>query len=80
VLSLDDEVIPVEIKMRADIKARDARSLFKFMARYGIPRGLMISLDSETSFDDGVRKVEVIPYWRYWTIRRWIGHLLTRGT
>ncbi|MBC7254376.1 MAG: ATP-binding protein [Actinobacteria bacterium] len=70
VLTPDDRIIPVEIKMRETIKERDARPLFKFMARYGISRCLVISLDMEGRFDDGVRAVDVIPYWRHWTIRR----------
>jgi len=73
VLTPDDRIIPVEIKMRETIKERDARPLFKFMARYGISSGLVISLDTEGRFDDGVRAVEVIPYWRYWTIKRRLG-------
>lgn len=70
VLAPEDKVVPVEIKMRGDIRARDAKSLFKFMARYDIDRSYIISSGLETAFKDGGRTVEVIPYWKYWTIKR----------
>jgi predicted AAA+ superfamily ATPase len=70
VLASQERVVPVEIKMKSDIRARDAKPLFKFMTKYGIGRGFIISSDLETDFGDGNLKVEVIPYWRYWTIKR----------
>lgn len=70
VLASEEGVVPIEIKMRSDIKARDAKPLFRFMTKYGIGRGLIISSNLESVFSDGNLKVEAIPYWRYWTIRR----------
>jgi len=70
VLASEEGVVPIEIKMRSDIKARDAKPLFKFMTKYGINEGLIISSNLETTFKDGDFKVEVIPYWRYWTVKR----------
>ena len=40
------------------------------MTKYGINEGLIISSNLETTFKDGDFKVEVIPYWRYWTVKR----------
>jgi predicted AAA+ superfamily ATPase len=70
VLASEEGVVPIEIKMRSDIKARDAKPLFKFMTKYGINEGLIISSNLETVFSDGKLKVEAIPYWRHWTIKR----------
>lgn len=70
VLASEDRVIPLEIKMRGEIKARDAKPLFRSMARYGIKKGYIISSELEATFDDGGRTVEVLPYWRHWSIRR----------
>lgn len=70
VLASEEGVVPIEIKMRSDIKARDAKHLFKFMTKYGINEGLIISSNLETTFKDGDFRVEVIPYWRYWTFKR----------
>jgi predicted AAA+ superfamily ATPase len=70
VLASEEGVVPIEIKMRSDIKARDAKPLFKFMTKYGIGWGIIITSNLETAFRDGDLKVEVIPYWRYWTIKR----------
>ncbi len=70
VLASGERTIPVEIKMKGDIRARDARPLFRFMARYGLDRGYMVSSGLETVFKDGDRAVEILPWWRHWTIRR----------
>jgi predicted AAA+ superfamily ATPase len=70
VLASEEGVVPIEITMKSNIKARDAKPLFKFMTKYGIGRGLIISSNLETVFRDGNLKVEAVPYWRYWTIRR----------
>jgi predicted AAA+ superfamily ATPase len=70
ILTPEKKVIPVGIKIRGDIRVRDAKPIFKFMTKYGIERGYIISSGLETSFEDGGRTVEVLPYWRHWTIRR----------
>jgi predicted AAA+ superfamily ATPase len=70
VLASEERAVPVEVKMRGDIRARDAKPLFKFMARYNINRGYIISSGLGTVFKDSDRIVEILPYWRYWTIKR----------
>jgi len=70
VLTLEERIVPVEIKMKDDIRARDAKSLFKFMARYDIDTGYIISSELETAFKDGDRTIGVLPYWRIWTIKQ----------
>lgn len=70
VLVSDERTVPIEVKMRGDIRARDAKPLFKFMAKYDSDLGYIISPSLETAFKDGDRMVEVLPYWRYWTIKR----------
>lgn len=69
----DKEVVPVEIKIRGDIRKRDVAPLFKFMARYKIRRGYMVSDDLETSFSSDSGTVRVVPYWKYWTLRKLLG-------
>jgi len=52
------------------IKIKDARIMFRFMERYDIKTALMISLNTETVFENSKRKVEVIPFWKYWSIKK----------
>jgi len=47
-----------------------ARIMFRFMERYDIKTALMISLNTETVFENSKRKVEVIPFWKYWSIKK----------
>ena len=64
----EGEVVPVEVKIRSEVKKRDAAPLFKFLHRHKAARGYMISDGTETSFSDGDKSVDVIPYWMYWTL------------
>ncbi len=61
-------VAPVEVKIRSEVKKRDAAALLKFLHRHNAPRGYIISDRTETTFSDGDKLVEVIPYWMYWTL------------
>ncbi|MBU1670858.1 MAG: ATP-binding protein [Actinobacteria bacterium] len=78
VLSGDGEVVPIEVKIRSEVKKRDATPLFKFLHRYKAARGYMISDGTETVFSDGEKEVEVIPYWMYWTLMDRLGGILDR--
>lgn len=70
ILTTDSGVIPIEIKIRGDIKKRDATPLFKFMVKYGVKQGYIISDATETSFSGDTGVVAVIPYWKYWTLQK----------
>ncbi len=63
------KVIPVEIKCKEKIHLSDAKILIKFMERNSLPSGLLISLDTETTFKKDKFSVDVTPYWKYWTIK-----------
>jgi hypothetical protein len=64
--------LPIEIKMRENISAKDAGALFKFMRYFGKKQGLLISLRDETELANNGMAVKVLPYWKYWSIRKWI--------
>lgn len=70
ILTTDGGIIPVEVKIRRDIKGRDAGPLFKFMARHNVDKGYILSDRTEATFSDESGVVETIPYWKYWTIRK----------
>ena len=63
-------IIPVEVKVKHDIKKRDAAPLFKFLYKYKARKGYIISGGAEATFRDEDKSVEVIPYWMYWTLMK----------
>lgn len=64
--------LPIEIKMRESVSAKDAGALFKFLRYFGKKQGLLISLRDETELVNNGMAVKVLPYWKYWSIRQWI--------
>ena len=67
----------IEIKMRESVSAKDASALFKFMRYFGKKQGLLISLRDETELRTNGMAVKVLPYWKYWSIRKWIEEVPT---
>ncbi len=65
-------ILPIEIKMRESVSAKDAGALFKFMRYFGKKQGLLISWRDETELANNGMAVKVLPYWKYWSIRKWI--------
>lgn len=63
-------VLPVEIKIKEKISKEDSKILFKFLERNNFPRGLLISLDTEATYQQDKRTVDVIPYWKYWSVMK----------
>ncbi|MBU4428953.1 MAG: hypothetical protein KKE37_06320, partial [Verrucomicrobia bacterium] len=73
VMTSEGSPVPVEVKIRPGIKKKEAAPLFKFLNKYNAEKGYLISAETETSFSDGTKTVEVIPYWMYWTLTRKLG-------
>jgi len=63
-------LFPIEVKIRKNLSREDFSAIFKFMREYETKKGLLISLDEEgkTEKEEGI--VEIIPYWKYWTIKK----------
>lgn len=70
VIATDDSVIPIEVKIKPEIKKRDLAPLFKFLRKYKLKIGFVISEKTKSSFFDNGRIVELIPYWKYWSIKK----------
>ncbi|GAB6267361.1 MAG: ATP-binding protein [Smithella sp.] len=64
------EPLPVEIKIRRDVKAADVKPVFSFMEKYNLSRALVITQDTQGELKKGGRTVEAVPYWKYWTIEK----------
>jgi len=65
--------LPVEIKIRKDVKAADVKPLFSFLSRHNLKRGLVITQNTEGSLKKNNLSIEAVPYWKYWTIKQIIG-------
>lgn len=62
-------VIPAEIKIREHLRARDMKPLIRFMEKFDCRKGLVISKNTEKTEQYDHRKIIVLPWWRYWSIR-----------
>jgi hypothetical protein len=65
----DKVVLPVEIKIKEKIGRDDVKTLFKFLERNKLKKGLLVTLDTETKFEKDGLLIEAIPYWKHWSIR-----------
>ncbi|MCF8108740.1 MAG: hypothetical protein K9J81_07080 [Desulfohalobiaceae bacterium] len=64
----NDVILPLEVKIRKKVDKRDLRGMFKFMERYHLNRGLLITLDTDEVYEKNGKKIIALPYWRYWTL------------
>jgi predicted AAA+ superfamily ATPase len=62
--------LPIEIKIRRKIEKRDLQGLFKFMEKFKLAAGILVTLDTEATYERGEKKIIALPYWRYWTLER----------
>ena len=74
----DSAILPVEIKIREKIDKRDIQGLFKFMGKYEQSTGILVTRNTDASYEKAGRKVIAIPYWRYRTLEREIAGRLHR--
>lgn len=79
VLVSDQAVLPIEIKMRENISIKTVAPLLKFLRRFDIKKGLMITLQTEIEFVRNGRLIKILPYWKYWTILQWIEEVTNQG-
>jgi len=64
--------IPVEIKIRNQIRKRDIKNTIAFMNKFDSMKGLIITKDYEETIEIDRQKLFVIPYWKYWSINKLI--------
>ena len=78
VLADNQAILTIEIKIRETFSVKTAGSLLKFMRRFGLKKGLMITLQTETELARNDRLIKVLPYWKYWTIKKRIDEIMGR--
>ena len=44
--------------------------------KVGLKQGLIISLQTDTELKRNERFIRGLPYWKYWTIHRWIEEIV----
>jgi uncharacterized protein len=64
--------IPVEVKIRDTVRRSDAAFMMRYMVRNDLKNGLIITKDLETKYVENEIEVRVIPYWKYWSIEKWL--------
>ncbi len=71
ILIKNDIPVPVEIKIREEITHSDLTSVFKFLRRYNLEKGYVITKNLNKTFTENtIMVIKAIPYWRYWTLRK----------
>ena len=63
-------VLPVEVKIRDKITPHDLKNIAKFMEKFQCSRGLLISKNDDRVLKQGDKLITIIPYWRYWSIKK----------
>ncbi len=64
----DSQTLPIEVKIREQIRRSDIKSIFRFVGRNNVEKGLIITRNIECIFEEGDLKIAAIPYWKYWTL------------
>ncbi len=64
ILLWNNDVIPIEVKIRERIREKDASSLFKFIKKYNAQNGMMITLNTEKTLEKNGLRVNLVPYWK----------------
>jgi len=69
-LVIDDyrRILPVEIKIRENVKMRDLKPLMRFAERFKCRQCLVISRDDERVEKVGDLNLTILPFWRHWSI------------
>jgi len=76
ILKGTDNPIPLEIKIRNVIGKEDLIPIFKFLKKFKLQKGYIITKNTEYTYKSSDYSIEAIPYWKYWTIRDKTGLIL----
>ena len=60
--------------MSNKINERDAKAMFRFMSVFDLNKGIFISREQENTFKQDNRVINIIPYWKYWTINKFLNN------
>lgn len=70
IFAAHDQIVPVEVKIKPDIKERELRPLFNFLKRNRLEKGFIITARTNQSYTKDGFLVKAIPYWKYWSLQK----------
>lgn len=70
ILKLNDKILPVEVKIKNEIKSDDLNPIFKFLGKFNLNKGLIITKNTSNDFIKDNRLIKAIPYWKYWSLKK----------
>ena len=62
--------MPIEVKIRNKIDKEDLIPVFKFLKKFKLQKGYIITKNTENIYTNSGYSVAAIPYWKYWTIKK----------
>lgn len=65
-----EKPIPLEVKIRNKIGKEDLIPIFKFLKKFNLQKGYIITKNTEDVYTNSHYSVVAIPYWKYWTIKK----------
>jgi predicted AAA+ superfamily ATPase len=65
-----EKPIPLEVKIRNKIDKEDLIPIFKFLKKFNLQKGYIITKNTEDVYTSSDYSVVAIPYWKYWTIKK----------
>lgn len=63
VVDFENMILPVEVKYRNKVDARDLKGLLGFMEKFGVKRGIVVSKDMLKREEMGGKVIDFIPAW-----------------
>lgn len=65
VIDFENKIIPVEVKYRDNVDARDLKGLFSFMEKFKVKRGIVVTKNTLKKEEINSREIDYIPAWLF---------------
>ncbi len=65
VMETEEGVIPIEVKYQGSIGKADLKGLMKFMRKYGVKKGILISKNLRDTIETPYGTIEIVPAWLF---------------
>ena len=76
IISNDNKLLPIEIKIRNQIRAEDIKNIRKFMKHFNAPDAVVISKKHEEIKQFDSQRLFILPYWKYWSVHTTIQKII----
>ena len=75
IIDKDENILPVEIKIRNQLRPKDYKNLNMFMKKFHVNNAVLISKNHESIKEFDGLKIFTLPYWKYWSIQKRIKNM-----